>query len=242
MSDLGKAERLAEVRAEIAAACRAAGRASGEVRLIGVSKTKPWEDIRAFAALGLEDFGENYVQEALPKVAAARAAGVGVRWHFVGSLQSNKAKLVAGEFALFHALDSLSLAQKLGAAAAARGSEQACLVEVNVDGEASKGGVAPAALPGLLGELNGVAGLRIEGLMCIPAPPLPGRSAREPFALLRSLRDAMNAAGAYRAPLNELSMGMSADFKEAILEGATYVRVGTALFGARAARPAGESR
>lgn len=234
-----KAERLAAVRLAIAEACRAAGRREADVRLMGVSKTKPWEDVRDFAALGLRDFGENYVQEALPKLEASRGAGIWealLRWHFIGSLQSNKAKLVAGEFSLFHALDSLSLARKLGAAAVAKGREQDCLVEVNVDGEGSKGGVDPAALPSLLEELNGIAGIRISGLMCIPASPLPGRSAREPFARLRGLLEATNKAGAYRLTLNELSMGMSADFAEAILEGSTYVRVGTALFGARERR------
>jgi len=232
-----KAERLADIRAEVAEACGAAGRAPESVRLMGVSKTKPWEDVRAFANLGLADFGENYVQEALPKVATSREAGFKLRWHFIGSLQSNKAKLVAGEFLLFHALDSLSLAKKLGNAAAAKGAEQACLLEVNVDGEGTKGGVAAAELKAFLESLNGIAGLRVTGLMCIPAPPLPGRSAREPFAKLRELKDSVNAAGAYRLPLEELSMGMSADFKEAILEGSTYVRVGTALFGARGPRP-----
>ncbi|RZA04738.1 MAG: YggS family pyridoxal phosphate-dependent enzyme [Proteobacteria bacterium] len=234
---MNKAERLAGIQGQVAAAAKQAGRAPGDVRLMAVSKTKPWEDVRDFIDLGVRDFGENYVQDALPKIEASRALGLAdLRWHFIGSLQSNKAKLVAGSFSLFHALDSLSLAKKLGAAASAKGLVQDCLVEVNVDDEASKAGLAPAALPAFLGELAAVEGVRVTGLMCIPAPPLPGRSAREPFARLRELRDSVNAAGVYPSALNELSMGMSADFAEAILEGATYVRVGTSLFGAREPR------
>ena len=233
-----KRERLERVRAEIASACAAAGRSVDSVRLIAVSKTKPWEDVRDFALLGQVDFGENYVQEALAKIqsldtwAAFDLKAPAVNWHFIGALQSNKAKLAAGEFSLFHALDSLSLAEKLGRAASAKGLVQDCLVEVNVDGESSKAGIAPAELPSFLESLNAVAGVRVRGLMCIPDPAL-SRSPRAPFALLRAQMEAVNASGAYREKLTELSMGMSADFADAILEGATYVRVGTSLFGAR---------
>lgn len=225
-----KKERLLAVQEKIRDACQRAGRDPGGVTLIAVSKTKPFSDIADFAALGLRDFGENYVQEAQEKIAAANAAGLDLRWHMIGTLQSNKAKFVAGKFCLFHALDSLSLAQKLDKAALAAGVVQECLLEVNVDLETTKGGIAESHLPELLAKLNGLANVQIRGLMCIPAPG----GGRAPFHRLRELRDRLNQAGTYRAPLTELSMGMSADFEDAILEGATLVRVGTTLFGERA--------
>jgi pyridoxal phosphate enzyme (YggS family) len=232
----GPKERLEEVRHRIATACARAGRATTEVTLVAASKTKPWGDLEAFARLGVCDFGENYVQEALAKREAAGQTGLGgLRWHLIGTLQSNKAKLVPGRFTLFHALDSLSLAAKLDKAAAAAGLVQDCLIEVNVDLEHTKGGVGEALLPRLLGELAPLRGLRVRGLTCIPAPA-PARDPRVPFARLRELREKMNASGAYREALAELSMGMSADFEAAILEGATFVRVGTTLFGERARR------
>jgi pyridoxal phosphate enzyme (YggS family) len=230
----GPEERLAAVRGRIDAACRSAGRDPAGVTLIAVSKTKPWPDVAAFAELGVRDFGENYVQEALAKQEAARAAGhASLRWHLIGTLQSNKAKFLPGNFCLFHDLDSVSLGEKLNRAAAAAGLVQDCLLEVNVDLETTKGGVGETLVPQVLAQLAPLANLRLTGLMCIPAP-VPGRDPRAPFARLRELRDRLNAANAYREPLRELSMGMSADFEAAVLEGATLVRVGTTLFGARA--------
>jgi pyridoxal phosphate enzyme (YggS family) len=223
-------EKLEEVRGRIAGACARAGRDAAEVTLIAVSESMPWEDVAAFRALGVTDFGENYVQEALAKRERPELAGA--RWHLIGTLQSNKAKLVPGNFVLFHALDSASLAAKLDRAAASRGFVQDCLLEVNVDLEHTKGGVSEELAARVLAEVAGLEHVRVRGLMAIPAP-VPGRDARAPFARLRELRDRLNAAGAYRTKLTELSMGMSADFEAAILEGATYVRVGTTLFGER---------
>lgn len=225
--------RLEELEARLLAACSQAGRPRDSVTLVAVGKTKPWENIEAFARLGVRDFGENYVQEAQVKQQRAVQAGLaGIRWHLIGTLQSNKAKQVAGKFHLFHALGSLSLAEKLDKAAAAAHLVQDCLLEVNVDSEASKGGVAAGELPGLLEALSALPHLRVRGLMCIPAPG----STRAPFARLRELREELNASGTYREKLTELSMGMSADFEAAILEGATIVRVGSTLFGEREKR------
>jgi pyridoxal phosphate enzyme (YggS family) len=228
------AERLDSVRDRIAAACRTAGRSSGEVVLVAVSKTRPWDDVAAFADLGVKDFGENYVQEALAKqeLVAARTGQLGLRWHLIGTLQSNKAKFLPGRFCLFHALDSLSLAEKLNRAAETAGAVQDCLLEVNVSLENTKGGVGETLVPSLLRNLSPLRNLRVKGLMCIPAPG----AGRAPFARLRELKDRVNRAGDYRESLTELSMGMSADFEAAVLEGATLVRVGTTLFGERAAK------
>lgn len=213
MSDLEA--RIADVRARVARA--AVGR---EVTLVAVSKTHPPETIRAAAAAGLTDFGENYVQEWAAKRDAL--ADLPIRWHFVGHLQKNKAKDVVSRVALVHGVDSLELAQTLDRRAA---SPQDVLVEVNVGGEASKSGVAPVQLPALLDAMAALEKVRCRGLMCIPPPGrgLPG------FRLLAEL--------AREHGLPELSMGMSDDFEEAIREGATIVRVGTALFGARDYRP-----
>jgi PLP dependent protein len=233
-----KSDRLKQIQEQIEAACKAAGRAPASVALLAVSKTKSWEEVRDFRLLGLSEFGENYVQEGVAKSAAlaawekANPQATKVNWHFIGSLQSNKAKFIPGTFSLFHALDSLSLAAKLSRAAESKGIVQDCLVEINLDHEASKGGLHPEVLPKFLEELNPLPALNVKGLMCIPAP-LPERNQREPFARLRELKDALNRAGAYRSQLSELSMGMSGDFSEAILEGSTIIRVGTSLFGAR---------
>lgn len=233
-----KKESLHAVRAEMAEACKLAGRATDSVKLIAVSKTKPWEDVAELIGLGQRDFGENYVQEAVAKAEALdqwAVAGAGRSapvWHFIGSLQSNKAKFIPGRFSLFHALDSLSLAEKLDKASASRGVKLPCLVEVNVDQEASKAGVGSDQLFGFLEKLSGFPNLEVTGLMCIPAS-MGANPDRRPFALLRELQEKANKAGAYSRPLRELSMGMSGDFREAILEGATYVRVGTRLFGER---------
>lgn len=228
-----KKDLLAAVHHEIQSACKQSGRKMDDVTLIAVSKNKPWQDVADFLHLGQLDFGENYVQEAIAKVEEVSAwsakHGPEAKWHFIGSLQSNKAKFLPKRFDLFHALDSLSLAQKLNRACADRATVMNCLVEVNVDDEQSKGGVQPAELNPLLEELANFSSLKVLGLMCIPAVS----KSRAPFARLRELLEAANKSGAYSSPLKELSMGMSADFQEAILEGATFVRVGTRLFGER---------
>ena len=204
-------ERIADVRARIARA--AAGR---PVTLVAVTKTHPPELIRAAVAAGLTDFGENYVQEWARKRDAL--ADLPIRWHFIGHLQKNKAKDVVGRVALVHGVDSIELAQTLDRRAAKR---EDVLVEVNVGGETSKSGVVPAELPALLAGMKPLEKVRCRGLMCIP-PPGGGRPG---FQLLAKL--------AREHGLPELSMGMSDDFEEAIREGATIVRVGTALFGQR---------
>jgi len=221
-------ERLDAVRSRIREACARSGRPELAVTLVAVSKTKPWSEVRPFVELGVRDFGENYVQEALEK----RAQAPELRWHLIGTLQSNKAKFIPNNFCLFHALDSLSLAQKLDRAAASVGSVQPCLIEVNVDLESSKGGIGEVLLPTLLSQLAALENVRVEGLMCIPAP-MAGRDPRRPFAQLRAIRDALLVSGVYPGKLPLLSMGMSADFEAAIEEGSTHVRVGTTLFGAR---------
>lgn len=218
--------RFTAVEERIAAACRRAGRERSEVRLVGVTKGKDPAALRAAMAVGLATFGENYVQEWVAK----RAALVGIadiEWHFIGRIQRNKARVVA-EADLVHSLADLRAAAALAEVGAQRGTPVHALVQVNVDDEASKGGVAPAALAEFLAALRGQVGLCIEGLMAIPAP---GDAAfmRERFRALRALRDRQEDA----RYLRELSMGMSADFEVAIEEGATIVRVGTAIFGPR---------
>lgn len=208
------AERVAEVRERVARA--AAGRA---VTLVAVTKTHLAERVREAHAAGLRVFGENYVQELAAKQAAL--ADLPLEWHFIGHLQKNKAKDLAGKVALIHGVDSLALAQAIDRRAA---RAQDVLVEVNVAGEASKAGVAPDALPALLDGVRGLAKVRVKGLMCIP--PYGGDN-RPHFRRLAEL------ARAHALP--ELSMGMSDDYEVAIAEGATIVRVGTALFGPRGA-------
>jgi pyridoxal phosphate enzyme (YggS family) len=212
------AKNLALVREEIQEACSAAGRKESEVRLVGASKTKPWTDIQAMLKAGLKDFGENYAQEALEK----KEKVPGAEWHFIGTLQSNKAKLIPGNFSLFHGLHSLTVAKKIDQRAAELNLVQNCLVEVNINDENSKGGIGPDALPELLENFSSLKNIKVTGLMCIPDP---NKSARKAFSEMFKLKE--------RLDLQELSMGMSHDFKDAILEGATIVRVGTALFGER---------
>ena len=205
------AENLAAVRARLPA----------HVTLVAVSKLQPAEAIRAAYAAGQRDFGENYVQEWRGK-AAALADLADLRWHLIGALQANKAKYVAGACALVHGLESAKVASELDRRAAARGALQPILVQVNVAREPQKGGVAVEELPTLLAELGALPHLRVAGLMTIPpaeADPRPH------FAALRELAKAHGLA--------QLSMGMSADWPLAVEEGATLVRVGTAIFGHR---------
>jgi pyridoxal phosphate enzyme (YggS family) len=221
---------LGEVRARIARAEQAAGRPAGSVRLIAVSKKMPAEDVRAGVAAGQQLFGENYGQELRDKRAALADDPAPPVWHFIGPLQSNKVKYVAGQVALVHTIDSVALLE----AFEARGVAQDCLVQVNVAGEAQKRGVAPAELPALLDRFATAAHLRCTGLMLIPPFTDDPAAARPHFAALRALRDREAARPRPHVDLRELSMGMSGDFEIAVAEGATLVRVGTAIFGARA--------
>jgi pyridoxal phosphate enzyme (YggS family) len=214
------AANIAAVRARIAAAAARVGRDPAGVRLIVVSKTQPIERVQAAVAAGARDIGENYVQEATAKRAAVGAAA---RWHLIGHLQRNKAARALELFDLIHSVDTPALGEALARHAAARGRPARVLVEVNVGGEASKRGVAPADLPALLERLRDPH-LVVEGLMTVP-PPGPSERTREYFRHLRALRDA--------GGMPELSMGMTDDFEIAVEEGATMVRVGRAIFGER---------
>ena len=215
------ADRLAAVHARIAAATARAGRAPGSVRLLAVSKRHPPEAIRAAHAAGQRDFGENYAQELRDK-AKLLADLPDLRWHLIGPLQANKAKYVAAAASWFHALDDAGAAAELHRRLGDRALD--CLVNVNVAGEDTKHGVAPEALAGLLAAARGWPRLRIVGLMTLPPWGDP-EAARPHFRALRTLAD--------RHGLAERSMGTTDDFEVAIEEGATWVRVGTSIFGPR---------
>lgn len=219
---------LQAVRARIAAAAELAGRAVEDIRLLAVSKTFPPERVREAASAGQRAFGENYVQEGLAKIDAL--GDLGLEWHFIGPLQSNKTRPVAEHFAWVHGIDRLKIAERL---AEARGAERPALqvcIQVNVSGEASKSGVSPGDTAALAHGLAALPNLRLRGLMAIPEPTDDMALARQRFAALRALRDALNREG---LALDTLSMGMSHDLEAAILEGATIVRVGSAIFGER---------
>ena len=230
MSGVDIAANLTRVRERIAAACERRGPGPA-ITLIGVSKRQPVPALQAALAAGLADLGENYAQELHAKQEAPELAGLPIRWHFIGALQSNKARLVVGS-ALIHTVDRAALVTALAARARAMETVQDVLVEVNLGGEAQKAGVAPTALPALLDAIAAQDGaLRCRGLMLIPPVDEPERS-RPYFAALRELA-ARGAEGRPHVELRELSMGMSGDYEVAIAEGATMVRVGTAIFGAR---------
>jgi len=219
------AARLDEVRGRIERAAMRAGRAPDAVRLIAISKGQPAAKIRAAHAAGQRAFGENYAQEL--KAKAVELADLdGLRWHFVGHLQSNKAKLVAPLAELVHTVDSDTLGREL--VKRASGLRLRALIEVNLGEEPQKGGVAPGAVLDLARSLVAIPGFELVGLMSVPPA---GETARPAFVRLRELRDSV--ATALGQPLPELSMGMSSDFEDAIAEGATLVRVGTAIFGER---------
>lgn len=218
------AERLQEIRQEIAAAERAAGRAPGSVQLCAVSKTFPPEVMREAMEAGQTVFGESRVQEALTKIPQLPPAC----WHFIGHLQSNKVRKVLPLCELFHSVDSLELARDISRIAQEFGLRRRILLQVNVAGDDAKFGFDAASVAAALPELLSLPGVEIAGLMTIP--PLEG-DPRPHFAALRRLRDALAASSG--CPLPELSMGMSGDFAEAIAEGATIVRVGSAIFGSR---------
>ena len=215
---------LTAVQQRVAHAARQAARNPDTVTLVAVSKTHPPQAIRDAYALGQRHFGENYAQELRNKAAELQDL-VGLRWHFLGPLQRNKVKYVVGVAQVFHALDRLDLAAELGARAQSLGRVQDVLVEVNVGKETTKHGVAPADLDALVEKVRSVPGVNVRGLMCIPPPRDRPEQTRQDFLLLWGC--------AQRLGLPELSMGMSADFEEAIGQGATLVRVGTAIFGQR---------
>lgn len=220
--------RLEEIRHRIALAATRSGRTPTAVTLVGVVKTVPVEVVRDAVAAGLEDLAENRVQEAEGKVAAV---GRGVRWHLVGHLQRNKAARAVSLFDSLQSIDGSELAAAVARHALAAGRSIRGLVQVNVTGEASKHGVAPVELEGVLEKILGLPGITIDGLMSIGPREGGLEAARRSFVATRRLRDA--AAARLGVALPELSMGMSGDYEVAIEEGSTLVRVGTALFGAR---------
>jgi pyridoxal phosphate enzyme (YggS family) len=219
---------LQAVLARIAAASKAVGRQPESVQLLAVSKTWPEACIRAAAAAGQRSFGENYVQEAVDKVMATR--DLNLEWHFIGPLQSNKSRLVAEHFAWVHSIDRLKLAERLSAQRPEGMPPLQACVQINVSGEASKSGCHPDDAAGLCQAVVALPGLRLRGLMAIPEPADDEAAQRAPFRRLRQLYEHLRAAG---LPLDTLSMGMSHDLEAAVAEGATIVRIGTAIFGER---------
>lgn len=221
-------ERLRTVQHRIAEAAAEAGRAPAAVSLLAVSKTFDAAALRALAACGQRAFGENYLQEALAK--QVQLEDLRLEWHFIGPLQSNKTRPVAAHFSWVHSVDRLKVAERLSAQRPPDLPPLQVCIEVNVSGEASKGGVTPAELPALAETVSKLAGLKLRGLMAIPAPTPDVAAQRAAFRQVREQFDALRARG---YALDALSMGMSGDLEAAILEGATLVRVGTALFGER---------
>ncbi|HWS12954.1 MAG TPA: YggS family pyridoxal phosphate-dependent enzyme [Rhodocyclaceae bacterium] len=219
---------LQAVKARMSAAAQAAGRNPDGIALLAVSKTFPPEAIRQAAEAGQRRFGESYVQEALGKIEAL--ADLDLEWHFIGPLQSNKTRAVAEHFAWVHSLDRLKAAQRLSAARGPQRIPLQVCIQVNVSGEQSKSGVAPDQLGELAKAVAGLPNLRLRGLMAIPEPTDDVALQRRRFSELRQLKDSLCAQG---LDLDTLSMGMSGDLEAAIAEGATVVRVGTAIFGER---------
>jgi pyridoxal phosphate enzyme (YggS family) len=222
---------LQEVRRRIDAACQANGRNSDDVTLLAVSKTFGAGAVREANAAGQRAFGENYVQEALAKIDALADLRAGLEWHLIGPLQGNKTRAVAAAFDWVHSVDRLKIAERLSEQ---RPHElpplQVCL-QVNISGEASKGGLALSDVPAMAAAVAVLPRLRLRGLMAIPEPSADPQAMRQPHRALRQLLSVLNADG---LGLDTLSMGMSADLEAAIAEGATVVRVGSAIFGQRA--------
>jgi PLP dependent protein len=227
-------ENLARIRARIEAACGRAGRDPGSVALMAVSKFQPPERVAEAAALGLELFGESRIQEARAKIPLCPGR---IRWHFIGHLQSNKSREAVAGFQMVESVDGVALAAELQKQAEKQARTLPVLLEVNVAGESSKHGWNPDRLLADLGAVNGMSRIEIHGLMTIAPYAVDPEKVRPVFRRLRELRD--RCADALGAPLPVLSMGMSGDLEPAIEEGATIVRVGTALFGPR--RPRSES-
>ena len=228
------AANLQSVRSRIDAAARGAGRDPSDVLLIAVSKTFSAEDVRSAWAAGQRDFGENKVQEGLQKI--ADTADKEIRWHLIGHLQSNKARKAAAGFACIHSVDSVELLGKLDAAAAELGTSPEVLIQVDLAGERTKFGAPSDQARRVLESGLGARAVRVSGLMLIPPWNEDQEQTRPWFKKLRALRDAWLAEGIPPAALRHLSMGMSHDFEAAVQEGATLVRVGTAIFGKRTVR------
>ncbi|MBB3241384.1 hypothetical protein FHW68_002904 [Pseudomonas sp. Tn43] len=223
------ADNIAQVSSRIRAAALAAGRNEHSIQLLAVSKTKPVAALREAYAAGVRDFGENYLQEALGK--QLELADLPLIWHFIGPIQSNKTRAIAEHFDWVHSVDRLKIAQRLSEQRPADLPPLNICIQVNVSGEASKSGCTPADLPALANAISALPRLKLRGLMAIPEPT-DNRAAQDAaFAAVRDLIKSMQAS--LNLPLDTLSMGMSHDLESAIAMGATWVRIGTALFGAR---------
>jgi PLP dependent protein len=229
------AESLRAVRARIALAAAQCGRNADSITIVAASKSQPLTAIEAAAAAGLRHFGESYVQEALGKLTAPQVAAL--TWHFIGRLQTNKTRAVAEHFAWVHSLERLEHARRLASQRPYHAPALNVCIEVSLAGEPGKSGAAPAAVRALAGAVAELPRLKLRGLMCLPPQAHSLEEQRRWFAELRHMFEDLNAQG---AELDTLSMGMSADLEAAVLEGATLVRIGTALFGPRPRRhPAG---
>jgi PLP dependent protein len=230
------AANLARVQARIRTAAAQSGRSVDQVTLIGASKGQPPALLAAALDAGLHDFGESYVQDALPKMALlgeSLPAAV-IHWHFIGALQTNKTRAVAENFAWVHTLDRLRIAERLSAQRPYHAAALNVCVQVNIGGEGSKGGAAAASVPQLLRDIARLPRLKLRGLMCLPPAEADPARQRHWLQQLRELFESVNADG---AGLDSLSMGMSNDLEAAVHEGATLVRIGTDLFGPRVAPP-----
>ena len=225
------AENLASVKDQIASACRKAGRRPEEVRLIAVSKTKSAAAIREAWEAGQREFGESYVQEFLDKLETPELAGLPIDWHFIGHLQSNKVRQVAGKVSMIHGIDKVTTAGELSKRAVQHGIVTDFLLEVNVSRESSKYGLDPSSVIQAADACFSLPNIRLRGLMTIASPD-PAAALRE-FAELRGCLEKLRTNAPDPTLLTELSMGMSQDFEEAIMEGATMIRIGTAIFGWR---------
>ena len=221
-------ENLRKIRDLLAKAVEDAGRGADQVKLLAVSKKQPASAIEEAAAAGQRDFGENQVSEGVEKIQSV--ADPSLVWHFIGHLQTNKTRAVAEHFDWVHSVDRLKTAQRLSRQRPDDLPDLNICVQVNVDDEASKSGVAMSEAAELVRQIAGLPRLRLRGLMCLPAIRDEFEAQREPFRRLRGLADQLAAEG---LPIDTLSMGMSADFRAAVFEGSTMVRVGTAIFGAR---------
>ena len=224
------ASNLQSVHQRIAAACAAGGRSAGSVQLLAVSKTFPAEAVREACAAGQRAFGENYVQEGLAKITELTDLRSQLEWHLIGPLQSNKTRDVAGVFDWVHSVDRLKIAERLSAQRPADLPPLQVCLQVNISGEPSKSGLLPADVAAVAAAVAALPRLVLRGLMAIPEPVADLQAQRAPHRALRELMAAVNATG---LALDTLSMGMSADLEAAVLEGATQVRVGSAIFGGR---------
>lgn len=233
VADRTVAERFQQIRRRIRVAARRAGRSEEEIVLVGASKRQPLERMRAAWEAGLRVFGENRVQNAIENQAALAEMGVEAEWHFIGPLQSNKARAAAEAFSVIHSVDRPKIARYLDRQAGELGKMLYGMIEVNIGQEESKYGFPPTDLAERVAELAELPSLSLEGLMAIPPYETDLAKARDWFRQLRELRDELFSRPEWSGRSGWLSMGMSYDFEEAIAEGATHIRIGTALFGTR---------